>query len=230
MAIGEALGGETTDAALPRAPTIAAAAPEAEAGGFASLVKMDDHQGKTWAEIVGAANVSKMRIATGADDTDEVDAASFAGMALTFITGSPPEVGDVADGMQFGDANYKGIDGTVFCAGTDCEVEGEAGSEMLTGSWYFTPDDGDEWYVGTTTDGVTLYAVETMYARFGHWLTVAGDPAVTTVNRFASTGAGTDTNTTGLGISTVGDDTNNLVGSATYTGPAAGMSVHKTLG
>ena len=67
-----------------------------------------------------------------------------------------------------------------------------------------------------------------MYARFGHWL-IVDNMGVATVHRFASTGAGTATITAGLGISTVGDDTNNLVGSATYAGPAAGMSVHKTV-
>ena len=46
--------------------------------------------------------------------------------------------------------NYKGIPGTVFCGGSDCMVEGDEGEEELTGSWYFTPTDGDEWYVGTT--------------------------------------------------------------------------------
>ena len=42
------------------------------------LVRMDNHTGKTWAEIVG--ETSKMRIATDDTTTSEVDVASIAGM------------------------------------------------------------------------------------------------------------------------------------------------------
>ena len=43
-------------------------------------VVMNDRIGHTWAEIVG--ETQKMRIATSATDTNEVDVASIAGMAL----------------------------------------------------------------------------------------------------------------------------------------------------
>ena len=224
MAIGEALGGEATAPALPRGTTNAE--PEDT---VINAVKLNDHQGLTWGEIVGLNNIKDMRLAAGeADDTDVLKAASFAGMPLALITGTPPAVGTVEDGAEFDEANYMGIPGTVFCAGTDCEVSTAAADDevsKLTGSWYFTPTSLTEWYIGTTMDGVTTYAVETMYARYGHWLIVDDADGEASVNRFAVTGAGAETNTAGLEYGA----SETLKDSATYTGPAAGMSVHKTL-
>ena len=54
------------------------------------------------------------------------------------------------------------------------------GVKKLTGSWYFTPEHGDEWYVGTTAAGVTTYEAETLYAQFGHWLESDEDNLVNT--------------------------------------------------
>ena len=63
-------------------------------------------------------------------------------MTLASITGGPA-VGDViADGAQYDAANYNGIPGRVFCAGSDCMVEDVEGTDTLTGSWYFTPTFG----------------------------------------------------------------------------------------
>ena len=176
-----------------------------------TAVKENDAQGMTWEEIVGSDNVMKMRIAaTGG--TEEVDAASFAGMALGSITENVPMDGDeVADGTEYVTANYKGVDGTVFCAGSDCKVE----DGKLTGSWYFTPEDGDESYV-ETEDGMG-YKVDTLYARFGHWLSVSnGDYTVNTYAMSPTSERGA------LGVSDMLDM------SATYKGDAVGMSVHKT--
>ena len=122
--------------------------------------------------------------------------------------------------------NYKGIRwyGFLQPAG-DCNVD-VAGD--LTGSWYFTPDSGDTWYTGTTTGGVTTYSAETLYVRFGHWLTQAGVPLVTTINTYAMTGAGT-TVVTDYDIATVNTAANATTltdSSAKYSGMAAGMSFH----
>ena len=187
---------------------------------------MNDHQGSTWTEIVGVENVRDMRIGVAAGGTKRVSAASFHGMALAFITASPPVVGEVEDGMQFNAANYKLIPGTVFCAGTDCKVEEVAGVERLTGSWYFTPDLPKEWYVKNTSDeGVITYTPETLYARFGHWLVDDGS-GNTMVNTFGSTLG----NTTGIAVNvnTEADATTLTDTSASYRGPATGMSVEKT--
>ena len=78
---------------------------------------------------------------------------------------------------------YKGIPGTVFCAGSDCAVvmcstTSDAAVDVvsrvkkLTGSWYFTPE--QRRWSGTSGQhaltGVTTYSPETLYAQFGHWL------------------------------------------------------------
>ena len=102
---------------------------------------------------------------------------------------------------------------------TDNEIVSE-----LTGSWYFTPDMPKEWYLRSTTDGVMSYSPELAYARYGHWLSEVESGAAV-VNTYAATGA-TGTITSGLAISTVGDE---LVGTATYTGDARGYSLHKTV-
>ena len=215
---GSRKGGEHT-ATVPVVPTLPA---------DDTVVRMNDHQGMTWAEIVGDDKITTMRIAVTGTGTKAVDAASFADMPLTSITESdPPAVGDeIADGTQYGMANYKGVPGTVFCAGA-CKVEGEVGSEMLTGSWFFTPTDEKKWYVGTTTDGVTMYSAETLYAQFGHWL---GGTDAATVETYAMTEAGKQAGPN-YNLSTVNPAGDNAVltdSSANYSGPAAGMSVYKT--
>jgi len=197
--------------------------------------ELNDHKGMTWAMIVGEANLKTMRIAAGApagSATRDVMAASFAGMPLTSIATSPPAAGDVADGTEFptgtNAATYKGIPGTVFCAGSDCKVEGATGSEMLTGSWYFAPDDAKEWYMGTTTDGVTTYTAETQYARYGYWVARDATSGDVTVNVYAIPGAGTATTTTfGLGVNMAADATTLTDTSATYSGDAVGISLYK---
>ena len=232
---GEAVAMEVAMALLPAGPTDGgrmrgmhhATAPAADT--FEDAVMMNDHQGMTWAEIVGDANIMEMRIAGADAGTSAVKAASFDGMPLTAITSGAPEAGEVEDGTEFGMADYSGIPGTVFCAGS-CKVEGdEEGSEMLTGSWYFTPDSDTAWYVGDTDEeGVTTYSAEVMYVTFGHWL-AANDGALTDVNTYALT-AGTGI-TSGLDVTTVdeAEDAMTLTdSSATYEGLAAGMSIEKT--
>ena len=157
MAIGQALGGgESTASALPRPdPAIGAGVPSLA---VMNVVRMDDHQGKTWAEIVG--ETMKMRIAGAADTTTEVDAASVDGMTLTSMQ---PPAEEVVDGTQVTQGiDYKGIPGTVFCAGSDCAVDGDADNEVatLTGSWYFTPT--SRW---NGTSGPQLKALRRMHQK-----------------------------------------------------------------
>ena len=182
MAIGQALGGESTDAGI---GTIGTAVPASE---IMNEVAMNDRQGHTWAEIVGAAKISKLRIADGADSTEEVDVASIAGMIAAGVNTALTDSGGVdggntyADGAQTDSSDYNGILGMAICAGSDCEVDEDG---KLAGSWFFTPDEGDDWYLGTTNDeGVTTYALEMLYAQFGHWLMV-DEAGVATINRYA---------------------------------------------
>ena len=198
--------------------------PEADAAGFKDAVTENDHQGSTWAEIVGAANVVEKRIAATGAGTEVVSAASFAGMPVSSVTGGPAVDAEIADGTEYPAASYMGIPGRVFCAGS-CMVEDVAGTDTLTGSWFFTPEFPKVWYVESTgVNGVTTYGMETLYARFGHWLV---DDSGTGVNTFASSAGGTDFN-----LTTVNNEPEAVTltdTSANYSGPAAGMSVFKTV-
>ena len=93
---------------------------------------------------------------------------------------------------------------------------------MLEGSWYFTPTHATAYYTANADgDG---YDAEN-YARYGYWLT-SGAGGVT-VNTFAEVRSGGAVQ--GAGSGTAGLGTNDTLGpNATYSGKAAGMSVHKT--
>ena len=111
---------------------------------------MNDHQGSTWEEIVGAANVSDKRIGVGRRRRDQ---GCKGGVGCRYDPHDPTGWAEmVPDGTQVTTGiMYKGIPGTVFCAGSDCAVEAVCptttdmdvvvmGVKKLTGSWYFTPD------------------------------------------------------------------------------------------
>ena len=180
-----------------------------------------DTKGMTWEMIVGSDKVMDMRIGATGGGTMAVRAASFADMPLSAITASAPAVGaTIADGTQYGEANYKGIGGTVFCAGSDCKVEGEQDSEMLTGSWYFAPDDAKDTYVADDES----YTEETDYASYGYWFQVDAESGAVTFNTFAAKGEGTETQNGDFATAANAD----LAGTAEYAGSAIGMSVYKT--
>ena len=204
-----------------------------------------DPESMTWEQIVGSDDVMMMRIATAADDTDEVKAASFAGMPASAITDSDgvPAVGDtIADGAQYdaGDPDsttnvggYMGIAGTVFCAGS-CKVETVDDTATLTGDWYFTPDSTTEIHKKRADDTTTaevdeskLYEVDTSFATYGHWLvvddgdTTADNAGQVTVVTYAY---GPDTADAGWGERASGTPSSEQ---AVYEGMAAGRSVHK---
>ena len=67
-------------------------------------VEMDDHQGMTWAEIVGDDNLSDMRIAVPGGGTKPVKAASVAGMDASAAIPVNTPANAVADGMEFTNA------------------------------------------------------------------------------------------------------------------------------
>ena len=190
-------------------------------------VEMDDRVGHTWAEIVGVT--TKMRIAKSQTETNEVDAASIAGMTLTSSRTATVADAMEENGLQVA-ATYKGILGTAFCVGSDCVVEtvdnpDDPGTPLdgmvkFAGSWYFTPDDAMAHWV-KNADG-TAYVADTLFAQFGHWLTVDAD--AWTVNTFATSSAATDYSLGAAADSDTLDDGDK----ATYSGTAAGMSVYKT--
>ena len=231
--IGEAVAMDVGGALMPaddgargaRAPHVDTAVAPNE-----TAVRMDDHTGKTWAEIVGDDALKDMRIATSTPSTSRaVKAASFADMPLVAaITTNPPSAETaITDGMQF-DGFYKGIPGVVFCTGDDCKVEGETDSEKLTGSWYFTTNaDNAKTYYEKVGEADDTYTAETNYAQFGYWLSAVSETdAAIMVNTYAMVG---DDATNTSDNAEWGVDTEMLTDtSATYSGDAVGMSLHKT--
>ena len=174
----------------------------------------------TWAAIVGEANLRDMRIGMTGGGTRPVKAASVAATDASAAIPVNTPANAVADGTEFTNAvngsAWQGIAGTVFCAGSDCEV---SSGGLLSGSWYFTPDLPGEPYVAAD-DGMG-YLRETLYARFGHWLTVVAGSGETTVHAYAGTAA--------MGDPALGAPAGDLTeSSASYAGKAAGMSVHMT--
>ena len=192
-----------------------------------TVVTFDDARGMTWAGIVGEANLVDRRIATGASATKAVKAVSVAGMMLTDVFDAnsiPQDIATAGDGTQYGSdegSNYKAIAGVIICAGSDCEVEGTGAGRMLAGSWYFTPDSPEGSYVADTGTLAEDYVPELLYSRYGHWLTEDSNSAVT-VNLYSAPGASDTPMNFSLGVASGEPST------ATYTGDAAGMSVHRT--
>ncbi len=188
----------------------------------------------TWAMIVGEDNVMDVR-KFDTNAISEVKAMSVMGsmandLAATDVT-VPADQDDTKDGIQNNDgasydAMYMGIDGTVFCGGTDC---GRDADGNLTGSWYFTPDSTTDLFVPAKAGG---YMIATMYARYGAWLTYA-DADATSANgasRYAAIGHST-TNMANLDVGQEGTGDSAKDVTARYTGKAAGISVHnKTSG
>ena len=224
MAVGEALGAMTTDAGLPRPVADDAIVDEvADPTTVMNVVGMNDSQGKTWAGIVGD---KAMESRVGASNT-VVMIASIDGMTATAVH-DDGFTGTFRDGQEITGANYKGILGTAYCLSADCAVT----DGKLEKGWYFTPTSPTAFYVKSTADDdpATMdvdeskrYVAETLYAQFGHWLTMVdeGGAMVVQVNRYATTEGNTDN------LSYV--KATGMPDSATYNGDAAGMSLHKTL-
>ena len=221
MDIGGALmATSTTDGAGTRVMHGAVAATEST-DPSETHVKGDNHVGSTWADIVGAGNIMKMRIAISTDDTDLVNAASITDEPRSSITlEGPLNAVQLEDGAEH-EGDYKDIPGTVFCAGT-CGVMMGTDGETLTGDWFFNPTSEIEWYVRNAAD--TGYMPETLYARFGHWLSTVTDG--TQINTYAMTGGDTGSINV-ITVDTAEGATELTDNSATYTGDAVGMSLHK---
>ena len=190
---------------------------------------MTNRQGMTWAEIVGESNVMSERIGTG--NTVRM-VASVAGMTAADVDSDVTAIGGTGGTNKYADAFtsatslYKGIPGDIFCLGMDCEVDSDG---KLKGSWYFSPTSPMVYYqrmkdnTETDVDESQTYEAETLYASYGHWLTVADGTDDWTVNTF-STSISTATPNVAPGT-----EDNGLEDTATYSGSAAGMSV-RTMG
>ena len=197
----------------------------------------NDRQGLTWQELatsLGKEIFWSRIVASGA--IVSVRAVLADGEALP-TDSQNRDLAALADGATVnsnafypvGGGYYKGIAGHLICSGGPCTVAdgklaaGEAGVDPATGTpyqghWFFAATDsrGPTTYLPASA-GDGTYAVESVYARFGYWLTDTGGDI--TVNTFAAN-AGT------AGTGEVGDSAD-LVGEATYEGRAVGMSLHK---
>ena len=185
----------------------------------------DDHQGMTWAMIVGEDNVMSERI--GAGNTVRM-VASVSGMTAADVdadvtaTGGTGGTNAYADAFTSDSSTYMGIPGDIFCLGKDCKVT----DGKLAGSWYFSPTAAASiaYYIRNPdrdASVTTPYIAESSYTQYGYWLTTDGTDW--TLNTFAlSTAGGTSVNVA------AGTEADGLADSATYSGEAVGMSVHKT--
>jgi len=197
---------------------------------------MNDAMGMTFAMIVGEANLMDKRVAAVGGGTRTVRAMSVDGMKTMDLFGTVPGSIATADGAEIdAGVEYRGIPGLLFCAGADCMVEGAGDAQELTGSWYLAADNPMHYYMKPADDPATpdvdesqVYRQDTMYAVWGHWLTVAGDGEAT-VTTFARAGT-SDGRPAHPGNWDAADPSDaNLSGTtATYTGSAAGRSVHRT--
>ena len=202
----------------------------------ANRYMMDDAMGMTFAMIVGEANLMDMRVAATGGGTRIVKAKSVDGMKTMDLFSTVPDSMATTDGTEI-DANveYKGIPGLLFCAGADCMVEGDGDARELAGSWYVAADNPMHYYMKPADNPETpdvdesrVYRQDTMYAVWGHWLTVA-DNGEATVDTFARAGTmnGSPADPGNWGAADPADA--NLSGTtATYSGSAAGRSVHRT--
>ena len=179
-----------------------------------SATTMHDRMGMSWHAALGMDPVKKgmldsnnliMQVdavsAAGANSGTDGDLASFT---------APQNIGNGASAA----GTYKGIAGTVFCAGDDCKIE----EDKLVGSWYFTPtevSDGHTWQADPANMG--SFTPETLFARWGYWVSVTGSGA--TVNTFAYSPG----NTANLDLRRGDDATENV--KAGYSGDAIGIAV-----
>ena len=188
----------------------------------------NDSSGMTWAMIVGEDNVARELLG---EDNAAVMVARISGAALDVNPGADDlddEGGTNNDGMyahnfttDAGDINYMGIPGTVYClGGTDgCSVNSDGD---LVGGWYFSPSSTTDVFVAN--DDGTGYVEDTGFIQWGHWLTVDENNSDVTIHTYAVTEGNIEN--VNVGVATADTDDPE---SATYTGSAAGMSVHKEL-
>lgn len=235
MAIAGALGPtDATDGTGLRVSHVDTLPPDDVA--MANRYMTDDVMGMTFATIVGDGNLMDMRVAATGGGTRIVRATSVDGMKTMDLFSTVPGSIATADGTEIdADVEYRGIPGLLFCAGGDCMVDGDGDAQELTGSWYVAADNPMHYYVKPADDPETpnvdeslRYRQDTMYAIWGHWLTVA-DNGEATVNTFARAGTSSGApDHPGNWDAAVPADPNLSGTTATYNGSAAGRSVHRT--
>ena len=210
-----------------------------------------DPDSMTWAMIVGEDNVEMKPLgtidATGATFTPgnaELPVASLAGetasdvdkTATPLLTngsshlhGAALGVASVLGASPVPGIEYKGIPGRVICLGGDdgCSISSDG---ELSAGWYFSPVNPKAYWMKAAS--ATVYTEDTMFATYGHWLVVDDSDDTTTANvdeegqvyvltyAYGPTGGSTE----GWGEAAPGTTSSEQ---ATYSGMAAGRSVHR---
>ena len=184
-----------------------------------NVVRKNNHLGIKWEDFINSIGRTRI-IDVPADETTKqvLEVVSVEGDPVevhSTITDFPGacDVGadDCLEGNQHS-VSWKGIDGTIFCLGEDCELEGTGDSRDLTGSWFFTPDALDIYYLRKAGE----YEVE-VYVEYGYWLDESGAENTSLVNTFSHV-KGTESPVAG----TWGDNAA-LEAKATYSGNAIGL-------
>ena len=201
MAVGEALGGMTTDDGIPTAAagngladtdvpdgiaTTAAGIPDMTVKG---VTRKKSAKGMTWGMVVGDDNIMMERIG---GNNAALPVTSIAGLDASAVdktgtalasNGGTNNDGKYPDAIAQGSATvtgtpgteHMGIPGAVWCLSADgCSVSADG---KLSDGWQFTPTEATTLYVKRKDDPDTpaneslLYMAEVMYVQYGYWLT-----------------------------------------------------------
>ena len=170
----------------------------------------DDHS--DWVGVVTSVATSDpddvddvdTRVLTLGGAVDDDSRAQIVGLSKTL---DPEETDHTIKGM------FHGVSGTYGCSDMDCELLFNDAGELtkLGGTWTFTPGKPATYVIGVIPDAA--------YLDFGYWVieTPGNDGPVYEVGTFA------------MGKGGVAVNPGTMAGKATYTGPATGLYVRKSI-
>ena len=196
-----------------------------------SLRLFDNKVGQTIGEIFGKEQAR----------TRQINGVTRPGAFVTaqrpqdfFATVPDFNVGNIGNGAHFDGANYKGIEGDIYCLSDNCQVTLNL---FYPGDWFFFPDKDNRRSVDRyqpVSDNTYLlndegtYKIERTYVHYGHWL--EDDGANIMLRNYANMGETYGQRTNKYGVWTAPAVTGPLSEvSATYQGHAAGNSIREEL-
>ena len=151
-----------------------------------------------------------------------------------FATVPDFNVGNTGNGAHFDGANYKGIEGDIYCLSDNCQVTLNL---FYPGDWFFFPDKDNRRSVDRfqpVSDNTYLlnddgtYKIERTYIHYGHWL--EDDGANIMLGNHVNMGETFGQRNNKFGVWTAPAVTGPLSeASATYQGHAAGNSIREEL-
>ena len=152
-----------------------------------------------------------------------------------FATVPDFSVGNIGNGAHFDGANYKGIEGDIYCLSDNCQVTLNL---FYPGDWFFFPDKDNRRNVDRyqpVSDNTYLlnddgtYKIERTYIHYGHWL--EDDGANIMLRNYFNRGEtfGQTNNKFGVWTAPAAVTGPLSEASATYQGHAAGNSIREEL-